>query len=1391
MKKFTSYKLQGAISALLLFCFLLLPFTASAQCPPTPNTINLSLSKTDVNGCNNGTITMTVNSGALGYDHLSYEITGATNISETNFQAASTTAVQGNLAPGNYTVIVRGYCLATVLTTATETITVGGSYTQPSINAEVTRKPLADCVHSGIVRFTRSGGFGTYKLTIKTAPTAAASFIKTYTFPTSPNYITLYNVPAGTYIYDFEDDCTKLQNLVLQVDVVANQKFGYKELRTNFNKDCNTLLLHISASGDLAPYVNISGGSVKDTIDKYFEITYSLDYGPDILLTNWSYNLGLIYTNVTCSSFSDWRGKNLSFTQKFNPAVLSGGCPNTVFNDSHSSNPVSNKIWGNSFSPELFTENNPCNEGIYMPKNGFNNNPDMYLLFCFPVTYQVLDAITNNPATDKSGNLLDNVSLANVNSQNKHYLNDGSYILQVISDGSNTTSANWQPLPFTIGGTPPAINTTMTLNDRYTANFYFGNWSSTVYDPVGDQDKYYPVVSPELTRTGGFPAGTRIKFIDVPPIPSELVGFNGIVEKNDEYFLQTDDNGYFGIKINRYEKTSGFNGGNLNYMPPGNYIAEIEITCRPAVQIHFTVPEPALSGWDYTISRDCANQYILTFKSGMTSNVTVSGNNFLNSVNYYGNTFGAVPLNGTSPLVFNGPGTYKIHILSGSSSFFVREVVIPDFQFTFDPTKTHAFVCPGSGAVVGGMIINGTPTSTFVYELEVETSPGSNSWTTVPGSTQTLSLGQLYTYTYASGTAGMNIRIKATQNCAGGGSITIFEPATINTFGSTVNITAPPMPACTGTNVKLLAPVLPGANYQWYKTSVTNPNMIPGANTYDYTITNLQSPDADTYFCTVNVPGCAISAVGQITVSVDPCFPAYEIWNWEDLNYLRSMLDAYPQTEWDSYGRKAKLMQNLGTPQGVNACGAPNFGSNGPGTNDKKYGWYGYEDPACGWDPIEGWNPIDGFGGSEFDGQGFEISGVWMDKGMYEDINGDAGLFRNVSSSVIKNLGINTSEKGIIGWAAGGLALYAHTSLIENCFVNGYVSATFSCVGGLLGYAWGSSDYDWINEVVLYSEKTIVRNCYTTGKVTGNNGAGLVFQLSNADIVNCYSTCDVSTFGLSGGLVALMQSSYWDNSSISNCYASGTICGDIDVGGILAQFNPEAAGAISNCFVFCPAITCKGENVGRILGADWHVLTSGYGHPITLTYNYALETILVNSDVVTTGTATNNDGQNINFSAATNSTTYSAAWGSDYTNWTTPNAGYNTGAGVNLPILKAFNNTNFSCAMQIPRIKLAPTKPTAINAPETNICVNADLTLTAQGGSDGEGAIFEWSYGNTCGENVISGQTGATITVNPSANTKYWVCRVATNLLCPYKTPCAWVEISIFKPVVTPKNTCE
>ncbi|OYU85435.1 MAG: hypothetical protein CFE24_01750 [Flavobacterium sp. BFFFF2] len=58
------------------------------------------------------------------------------------------------------------------------------------------------------------------------------------------------------------------------------------------------------------------------------------------------------------------------------------------------------------------------------------------------------------------------------------------------------------------------------------------------------------------------------------------------------------------------------------------------------------------------------------------------------------------------------------------------------------------------------------------------------------------------------------------------------------------------------------------------------------------------------------------------------------------------------------------------------------------------------------------------------------------------------------------------------------------------------------------------------------------------------------------------------------------------------------------------------------------------------------------------------------------------------------------------------------------------------------------------------ICRGSSVTLTATGGYEKTGAVYQWGRGTVIGSSIIAGQTSASTTVSPTGTTTYWVRRV-------------------------------
>jgi hypothetical protein len=419
------------------------------------------------------------------------------------------------------------------------------------------------------------------------------------------------------------------------------------------------------------------------------------------------------------------------------------------------------------------------------------------------------------------------------------------------------------------------------------------------------------------------------------------------------------------------------------------------------------------------------------------------------------------------------------------------------------------------------------------------------------------------------------------------------------------------------------------ATRAWRYLIAPEPWDFDGTWTFDYAAHNVKVAAG------VNLPVLMVFNEDDFPKSEQPpkvggCNP-WEIWNWKDLAKLKYFTeDPAGQIEFaGDYGSKAIVMQNIGITVGVDADDAfDNPACPWKGT-PAAYGNYGYDQPhtfgtfTAGFDATEGWMPI-GIGtvGKRFighvDGQGFAISGLWIDR-----LDSNQGLFGITEGvTTIENLGINIHSTKLVtgGSWTGALAGQIYKTTISNCYVIGTVIGKGSIgAGGLIGYA---------------SEPNI-SNCYVIGTVTGNNWVGglIGFAYEGGSITNCSATCDVSGSYEVGGLLGAadgikitncsssctvtgtnniiggLTGEVYGGGSITNCSASGTVSGNKDVGGLVGYTDGkitnssssctvtgtsffvgglvgEAEGEISNSFA-TGDVTGEIDDVGGLVGSTW------------------------------------------------------------------------------------------------------------------------------------------------------------------------------------------------------------
>ena len=135
------------------------------------------------------------------------------------------------------------------------------------------------------------------------------------------------------------------------------------------------------------------------------------------------------------------------------------------------------------------------------------------------------------------------------------------------------------------------------------------------------------------------------------------------------------------------------------------------------------------------------------------------------------------------------------------------------------------------------------------------------------------------------------------------------------------------------------------------------------------------------------------------------------------------------------------------------------------------------------WTPIGNYRVNDVSYAGTFDGQGFNVSGLYC-----ATDNEQVGFVGN-SSGIIKNLGITDSYfngKESVGAVCG----YNFSGVIINCFSACYIDAAGNNAGGICGTNAGS-----------------ISNCYNIGSVIANSDAHSICGKNNNDggiIINCF-----------------------------------------------------------------------------------------------------------------------------------------------------------------------------------------------------------------------------------------------------------------------------------------------
>lgn len=199
---------------------------------------------------------------------------------------------------------------------------------------------------------------------------------------------------------------------------------------------------------------------------------------------------------------------------------------------------------------------------------------------------------------------------------------------------------------------------------------------------------------------------------------------------------------------------------------------------------------------------------------------------------------------------------------------------------------------------------------------------------------------------------------------------------------------------------------------------------------------------------------------------------------------------------------------------------------------------------------------------------------------------GLAGYFDNGESS---NITVTGTVKG--GDYTGGIVGHRRSPIEKSCFRGSVTGNDY--VGGIAGYT--------------YSDSSAVKTSYSTGNVSGRNYVGGITGYVGKLAENCYSASSVAGTGYNvGGVAGFVYGKTNDDYIIvKNCYSTGSVTGGNIVGGIVG-----GRGAISSktensaALNFEITATTPSALVGRVAAAP----VTG-SNPGTLSNNIAFNGI--------------------------------------------------------------------------------------------------------------------------------------------------------------------------------------
>ena len=204
------------------------------------------------------------------------------------------------------------------------------------------------------------------------------------------------------------------------------------------------------------------------------------------------------------------------------------------------------------------------------------------------------------------------------------------------------------------------------------------------------------------------------------------------------------------------------------------------------------------------------------------------------------------------------------------------------------------------------------------------------------------------------------------------------------------------------------------------------------------------------------------------------------------------------------------------------------------------------------WNGGEGFDPIDGYFAGIFDGGGYAVRGLWVERPNESHI----GLFGETGSGGLV-MSVGVVDAHVRGDSHVGAVVGLSYGRILSSGSSGEVLGVGN-VGGLVGYSledisssWSFSKVsgrEYVGGLAGYAENGDISSSWSSGAVSGiSNVGGLAGYLWKGNASSSWSSGAVSGRWYVGGLVAFVR-----EGSISSSWSSGAVGGYYNVGGLVS-----------------------------------------------------------------------------------------------------------------------------------------------------------------------------------------------------------------------------------------------